>query len=117
MLKQIAGILLTAGLLVGCSAGGQNMPTSTPLPQVVDKQNVIFTVERGSIASVLNITGEIVPAEQAELYFNAPGIVSRVLVNPGDKVKKGDLLAELQVDDVIRITVRHAILTAYHPPK
>src|SRR5512140_1330846 len=94
-------MMMAAGPLAGCAAGGgQSVPTPTPLPQVGFKENVIFTVERGPIVSELNVAGEVVPAQQAELYFNTPGFVSRVLVNNGDKVKKGDLLAELQLDDL-----------------
>ena len=37
-----------------------------------------------------------------ELYFKTSGYVKRVLVKQGDQVKAGDLLAELEIDDLLK---------------
>jgi HlyD family secretion protein len=87
--------------LTSCAAGSQFSATPTPLPQIVSAQQVVFTVERGPIISQREINSEIVPAHQDELYFSASGIINRVLVKPGDRFKKGDLLAELKLDDLV----------------
>lgn len=104
MLKQWVSRVFLAGLvaaLAGCAAGGQYSPTPTPLPQIVTSEQIVFTVERGPIISELEVTGEIVPAHQDELYFDTSGFISRVLFQPGDQFKKGDLLAELKMDDLL----------------
>jgi len=104
LLKQWVSRLFLAGLLAsvaGCAAGGQSSATPTPLPQVVSSQQIVFTVERGPIVSQRDITGEIVPAHQDKLYFGTSGFINRVLVDRGDRVKKGDLLAELKLDDLL----------------
>lgn len=104
MFKRWFSILFLAGLLIslaGCASGGQNSATPTPLPQVVSSQKIVFTVERGPIISQRDVAGEIVPAQQDELYFGTSGFINRVLVKNGDLIKKGDILAELKLDDLL----------------
>jgi multidrug efflux pump subunit AcrA (membrane-fusion protein) len=104
VLKQWVSRLFLAGLpaaLAGCAAGAQSGATPTPLPQIASSQNIVFTVERGPIISEKDVTGEIVPDHQDKLYFRTAGVINRVLVKPGDRVKKGDLLAELKSDDLL----------------
>jgi multidrug efflux pump subunit AcrA (membrane-fusion protein) len=89
-------------VLSACSdnpAGRKASPT--PVPTLVKYEPAMFTVEQGSLVSQTSITGEIVPAAQEILNFRAAGTVNRVTVKNGDRVKKGDLLAELQVDDLL----------------
>ena len=104
MLKKWVCILFLTCLAVpaaGCAGGGQNYPTPTPLPQVVSAEKITFTVERGPIISQRDVAGEIVPAQQEELFFRSSGYINRVLVKNGDRVKKGDILAELRLDDLL----------------
>ncbi|MEP7356616.1 MAG: biotin/lipoyl-binding protein [Anaerolineales bacterium] len=104
MLKKWVSILFLAGLLAslaGCASGAQSNATPTPLPQVVSSEKIVFTVERGPIISQRDIPGEIVPSRQDKLYFGTTGFVNRVLVQSGDRFKKGDLLAELKLDDLL----------------
>jgi multidrug efflux pump subunit AcrA (membrane-fusion protein) len=104
LFKKWVSSLFLAGLLAslaGCAAGARSSATPTPLPQIVSSQQIVFTVERGPIVSERDITGEIVPAHQDKLYFGTSGFINRVLVDRGDRVKKGDLLAELKLDDLL----------------
>ena len=104
MSKKWIFALLPVGLLfilVGCSNTGTNGPTPTPLPQVVNTEKITFTVERGPIISQREVAAEIVPAQQDVLYFRSSGYINRVLVRNGDYFKKGDVLAELQLDDLL----------------
>lgn len=55
------------------------------------------TVIRQSIASVISTNGKVEPVKNFEAHSPAPAIVKRVLVKPGDAVKPGQLL--LQLDD------------------
>jgi multidrug efflux pump subunit AcrA (membrane-fusion protein) len=102
--KKIITVLLFSiltALLTACSSNASRKPTPTPLPPVVNYETAIFTVTRGSIISQKDMLGEIVPSKQDELFFRAAGYISRVAVKAGDQVKKGDLLAEMQIDDLM----------------
>lgn len=90
-----------AFLITGCGTGNQNKPTPTPIPQIVNTEKIVYTVERGPLISQKDVIGEVVPASQDELFFRASGYIARVLVKNGDFFKKGDILAELQMDDLI----------------
>jgi multidrug efflux pump subunit AcrA (membrane-fusion protein) len=87
--------------LAGCSSTGRNLPTPTPLPPVVNQEKIVFPVERGPIISQRVITGEVMPSRQDQLFFRDTGYVTRVGVKTGDAFKKGDILAEMQVDDLL----------------
>lgn len=63
------------------------------------------TVERGSIDVTVSTTGTILPEEQINLTFEQPGLVDEVLVEAGDAVQPGDVLARLasrQQDNAVR---------------
>jgi len=58
-----------------------------------------YTVQRGTVVKTLEFAGEIAPIEEVSLYFKTDGYVKSVFVEPGDEVKRGDILAELEVED------------------
>jgi multidrug efflux pump subunit AcrA (membrane-fusion protein) len=98
---HVALLFLLVFTLSACSSGAGGGPTPTPLPAVVSYEKAVFTVERGPILSEVELRGEVVPARQDELFFRAEGFVTRVAVKSGDLVKQGDVLAEMQVDDLL----------------
>ncbi len=88
-------------VLASCSPGAASSATPTPVPALVSQDKIIFTVKRGPITSQREYYGEVVPSQQEELFFRASGYVSRVTVKDGDYVKKGDVMAEEQIDDLL----------------
>lgn len=103
--RRFHSVWLAVCLLVAlsaCSSSRQAAPTPTPLPPPVSYEKTVYTVERGPIVSQFTITGRIVPSRQEEMFFRASGYVSRVIIREGDEVKAGELLAELQVDDLLK---------------
>jgi len=52
-------------------------------------------VERGTMLVVVSASGSIQPNDRANLSFAAPGRVEEVLVDVGDSVSEGDVLARL----------------------
>lgn len=99
--KIFSNVAVLAFALSACSVGSRGQTTPTPLPPLVRYEQEIFTVEQGSIVSERELLGEIVPAKQDQLFFRSSGFVTRITVKQGDLVKEGDVLAELQVDDLL----------------
>lgn len=79
-LVALAGIL--ALVMVGCGGGAE--PTEEPQIE-----------EEIGTATVVSATGEVVPAQWAELSFPQGGLVASLDVVEGDTVAEGDVLVEL----------------------
>jgi len=57
-------------------------------------------VVRGSLAALVNTTGTILPERQTTLSFKGVGRVAEVMVEEGQSVRAGDLLARLESTDL-----------------
>ncbi len=88
-------------LLSACNAEGRGSPTPTPVPEVIEYERSIFPVEVGPVSEEQKLIGSIVPAKQDELFFRTSGYVTRMTVKNGESFKQGDVLAEMQVDDLV----------------
>ncbi|MHB1356242.1 MAG: efflux RND transporter periplasmic adaptor subunit, partial [Anaerolineae bacterium] len=105
--RLIFVVVLTAIMLVisGCTGSGSTStnnedPTAIPVPPVPEKPT--YTVKLGTIVDSLNFTGRVSPSVQKELFFRTSGRVKQVMVERGDVVVSGTVLAELDNDDLLR---------------
>ena len=57
-------------------------------------------VEKGDLAKSVVATGKIEPITKVEIKSKASGIVKRLLVDAGDTVKEGQILAELDKEEI-----------------
>src|SRR6266481_1079849 len=57
-------------------------------------------VEKGDLAKSVVATGKVTPITKVEVKSKASGIVKKLLVDSGDKVKKGQLLAQLDKEEI-----------------
>ena len=55
----------------------------------------LAAVERGDLARVVVATGKIEPLSKADIKSKASGIVKKIYVDYGDRVKVGQVLVEL----------------------
>jgi multidrug efflux pump subunit AcrA (membrane-fusion protein) len=83
----IAAVAATFALSA-CGKGGA--PAQTP-PLSVDAA----PAARQTIATYITLDGQIAPLEQSTLAFQQGGTVTKILVNIGDMVHKGQLLATI----------------------
>jgi HlyD family secretion protein len=60
----------------------------------------LAVVERGDIARSVVATGEIEPLTKVEVKSKASGIVEKIYVDAGDRVKTGQVLAELDKEQL-----------------
>ena len=66
-----------------------------------------ITVGRGDIAFTVSATGSVLPEREASLNFQGTGTVADVAVKVGDRVKAGQVLAQLDTTD-LELAVRQA---------
>jgi HlyD family secretion protein len=83
-LVALVVILLIAVGLFAATRGGTKIDPSK-----------LAKVERGDLAKSVVATGKVTPIIKVEVKSKASGIVKKLLVDYGDKVKKGQLLAQL----------------------
>jgi multidrug efflux pump subunit AcrA (membrane-fusion protein) len=105
--KMLIVLLMLATLLTGCKGIfgrpiEEEAPTPTPIPTPIVPEKPTYVVQRGKVTKQVEFTGRISAVEETELYFKTGGYVKRVLVQRGDQVQAGDLLAELEIDDLLR---------------
>src|ERR1700694_3807741 len=76
-------VLVLAGGLIASSGGTKIDPSK------------LAKVEKGDLAKSVVATGKVEPITKVEVKSKASGIVKKLLVDAGDKVKQGQLLAQL----------------------
>jgi multidrug efflux pump subunit AcrA (membrane-fusion protein) len=91
------GTLLLAALCADCAAGSaaNPKPSPSPLPRVA-----VVTAAQGVVRPTLQIAGVVVPYRQVGIAANLAEPISDVLVQEGDRVRAGQVLARLQTDDL-----------------
>jgi multidrug efflux pump subunit AcrA (membrane-fusion protein) len=103
---RILGILAFLAIVIaGCTtvgSSGKEEPTPTPLPPPPVPVRATYTVRRGEVVDNLTFTARVSPVVEEELFFRVAGRVERVLVSRNDWVEEGQLLAELQNEDLVR---------------
>src|SRR5581483_140561 len=99
----VAGIGL-AVLVVGL---GSTAMLRKPKPIPAEK---IVTAEKGDVARSVVARGKIEPLSKVDVKSKANGIIQALLVDVGDSVKEGQILAELDKAD-LQAQVREAKAT------
>lgn len=74
--------------------------TSTPIPTAPVAAPPTYAVQRGDVSDIFDFSGRWEPRDQEQLAFQVNGSVRRVNVRRGDTVSAGDLIADLQIDDL-----------------
>lgn len=82
-------------VLSGCAVAGNRQATPTPIPPPVIPVKPVYEVQVGDIVNLVKFTGRVAPIMEVELAFGTNGRVDQVLVQTGDTVQPGDLLAIL----------------------
>jgi HlyD family secretion protein len=103
MLKRFLRILLIVALLAGSAVIAQQVLQARQQEQQAQQAAQIVdetTVAVGTLRVTVGATGTIIPARQAALLFELPGVVSEVLIAEGDSVRAGDVLARLDTADL-----------------
>ena len=86
------GVLALAGAAVGVRAALKPSKDIDP--------SKLASIEKGSIAKSVVATGKIEPRSTVEVKSKASGIVKKLYVDYGDFVKQGQVLAELDKEEL-----------------
>ncbi|MGE0452090.1 MAG: efflux RND transporter periplasmic adaptor subunit [Vicinamibacteria bacterium] len=103
--KRRRRILWTSIVLV-LAAGGYGAAGAFRNGKPLDPSK-LASVERGDIARSVVATGKIEPLAKVEVKSKASGIVKEIFVDYGDRVRKGQVLAELDKEE-LQARVREA---------
>ncbi len=88
----VIGLAVVLLIAVGLVAA---MRTSTKIDP-----SKLAKVERGDLAKSVVATGKVEPITKVEVKSKASGIVTKLYVDAGDRVKKGQLLAQLDKQEI-----------------
>lgn len=93
-------IVIACAASTACTINADVEPTPTPLSRPPTVIPPSYTVSTGPVIKRLQFTARVQPKETADLYFETDGRVVKVPFKDGAEVKKGDILAELDVTDL-----------------
>ncbi len=96
----LAGLATLALLTGGCVERTRNLPTPTPWPTLVVAEKPLYTVATGTVTDSFRLSGQVVPSVADRLSFSVDGRLARLAASPGALVKEGDILAELETQDL-----------------
>ena len=91
------GLTLPVALaLVSCRSEGKSQDTSaSDVPSAT-----VAEVKRGNIAHTLSLAGQFQPYQVVDVHPKVSGFMRKINVDIGDKVRKGDTLAVLEVPEL-----------------
>jgi HlyD family secretion protein len=92
--KRRRRIIWVSVAVLVLGGGGYGVKAALTPNHVIDPSK-LAAVERGDLARVVVATGKIQPLSKVEVKSKASGIVKKLYVDYGDRVKQGQLLAEL----------------------
>ncbi|WP_020538501.1 efflux RND transporter periplasmic adaptor subunit [Lewinella cohaerens] len=94
-MKNILAILALAVIVSACTTQAQNRQ-----PSAAAKKVAAASATQINFQPTVFATGPLAAAAEAKLSFKTGGIIAKVLVREGQKVRKGQLLAELRLDEI-----------------
>jgi multidrug efflux pump subunit AcrA (membrane-fusion protein) len=80
----------------------QNEPTPTPIPTAVVPLKPTYQVQTGEIVRTTSFSGRVAPVVTHELFFRSGGRVRAIYASRNDTVQAGDVIADLEIDDLER---------------
>lgn len=92
-----AFLILVTGLSVACG----KTETETTLPQKGNAIPVeVLSLQQGSFSSEITASGSFTTKDETLLSFKIGGVISKIMVNEGDAVKAGQVLATLDLTEI-----------------
>lgn len=93
--QSLALLIVSALGLSACSTEPNDMADVSDATPVR-----VSTVRIGAAAAPINTRGKVAAAKEMQLSFKTGGFIARVAVREGERVSRGQLLAELALDEI-----------------
>ena len=94
----IALIAVCVGAAEGCGhSGGSSTSVSADAPP----RAAVVQVRRAPLSNTLSIAGEFLPYQEVELHAKVAGYIRNINVDIGDRVRKGQVLAVLEIPELV----------------
>src|SRR5437868_9635299 len=94
--RVVAAATLLA-LILGCKDSSSEAPKQSAPPVAVK----MTQPKRGPITRFVTLPGEVKPYQQATLYAKVAGYLKTITVDKGDRVKEGDVIADIEVPEML----------------
>src|ERR1700735_3535929 len=88
--------LLLCGLLFGCGSASEPRADSAASATTV----AVVKVTRHNLTDRLEIASEFLPYQEIDVYAKVSGYVQKLYVDWGTHVKKGQILADLEIPEL-----------------
>src|SRR6185369_873548 len=88
-------LLSVALIAAGCSKNHDAAANAESAPAVVVKGAILETVRSAAVPELLDVVGSVRARTSAVVSTRIPGSISLLRVREGDRVSKGQLLAQL----------------------
>jgi RND family efflux transporter MFP subunit len=95
-------LLLCLAVFIGCKPA-ENAPIKTAPPLAV----TVTQPTRGPVSRTISLPALIAANQQATLYSKVAGYLKTISVDKGDAVNQGDLLAEIEVPELVADAARY----------
>ncbi|HEY9044646.1 MAG TPA: efflux RND transporter periplasmic adaptor subunit [Ohtaekwangia sp.] len=94
-------VLVLAALMLLLQACTDSKGKTAGIPPATDPIPVkVVSLEKSSALSAIKASGQLTTDDETVLSFKITGVVNTVLVKEGDRVKKGQLLATLNLTEI-----------------
>ncbi len=95
---SISGTFLLAALVFACGKSEETIPKANSKGEIIPVK--VMELKQGSFNSSLSASGNFSTKDETLLSFKVGGIVAKINVQEGDPVKKGQILATLDLTEV-----------------
>src|SRR5437016_160853 len=95
--------LVGQGIFSGCKPSTAE-PTKEATPPVAVQ---VVQPRRGPITRNITLPGNVLAYQQATLYAKVAGYLKTITVDKGDRVKEGDLIADIEVPEMLADLARY----------
>jgi RND family efflux transporter MFP subunit len=102
---KFAGTAASVGAIAFCVAGavgcGRSGDSSQSVSADAPATAAVVKVKRTPLSNTLSIAGEFLPYQEVELHAKVTGYIRNINVDIGDRVHKGQVLANLEVPELV----------------